>query len=351
MQLRRNKKAPVFRVLQMEEIKAVKRMQWDTEFDEHLTFLVTHTKHKSWREISNAMTLKFPHVPFTSKKCRARWKNSVDPSLCKLNLNNAEELISLAYHYTYKNQWTIIAQYLPHRHNNILRNNFHGLIRKLVSKVLSSKSFPSKVTPLIFLQSLYTAIYIEELLDLHQPPSDKNNLVPLYIYNYVIESSLRKSKLRQYVLNTRNLFVEFHKSHPKLSLLTQLSYEELTGGLLKTIVNKIQKNLTAQMKISDNFILELIEHALLLYFSSNSLPVSSIFEYVPRTSMLDQSFCGYNYAQFYTMAVPGSAHPISFHSLTPSNLLPYTHLSTLGNSIPLSTLGNSIPIFSYHPAP
>jgi len=331
MKSRREDETPIFRVRQMKRVDSPKRMQWDTDFDAHLTYLVEHTKHKGWKEISKAMTLKFPNILFTPKKCRARWKNSVDPSLCRLNLSNAEELISLAYHYSYKNQWSTIAQYLPHRHNNILRNNFHGLIRKLIGKVLSDKSPSSKITPLFFLQTLYTAIYIEELLDLKEVPSEKNKLVPLYIYIHVNESPVRKSKLREYVLKIRNSFVEFHNSCSKLHLLLKFSYEELAGEFFKIVVNKIKKNITAQMKVSDAFILELLEHALLLYFSNKPKPISPIIEPAPPT----QSFCGVNYIQFYPSRETGDVRPPLFHPFPSPLSISYPHFRPLRGTVPI----------------
>jgi len=331
MKSRRENETPVFRVQQMKRIDSPKRMQWDTDFDAHLTYLVEHTKHKGWKEISRAMTLKFPNILFTPKKCRARWKNSVDPSLCRLNLSNAEELISLAYHYSYKNQWSTIAQYLPHRHNNILRNNFHGLIRKLIGKVSSDKFLSSKITPLFLLQTLYTAIYIEELLDLKEAPSEKNKLVPLYIYLYINESSVRKSKLREYVLKTRNSFVELHKSYSKLHLLLKLSYEELAGEFLKIVITKIKKNVTTQMKILDAFILELLEDALSLYFSSKPTPITPIMEPAPFT----QSFCGVNYIQFYPSGGTGNVRPSLFHPFSSPVSISCPRFTALGGPIPM----------------
>lgn len=133
-------------------------------------------------------------MKFTAKKRRSRWKNCINPILSKNYLTNAEELVIIAYHYSYKNQWSRIARYLSHRHNNILRNSFHGIIKKLVKSIINTKPLPLKVTGLELLQSLYIGTYLIDLIEIKVKPIGKNSIVPLYIYKHVQESSIGKER-------------------------------------------------------------------------------------------------------------------------------------------------------------
>eukprot|EP00826_Nyctotherus_ovalis_P013866 TRINITY_DN13809_c0_g1_i6.p1 TRINITY_DN13809_c0_g1~~TRINITY_DN13809_c0_g1_i6.p1 ORF type:complete len:180 (-),score=22.94 TRINITY_DN13809_c0_g1_i6:15-554(-) len=148
----------VFEVVKVEERKSEKRMQWTKDFDTYLKSLIECNRFRSWKEISKAMVSRFPDAGFTSKKCRARWRGCVDPSMKKHYLSNSEELIVLACHSMYKNQWAMIAHYLPHRHSNILRNSFHSMLRKYVKRILKVDPLPFAVTPLFFLQSIYLSL-------------------------------------------------------------------------------------------------------------------------------------------------------------------------------------------------
>jgi hypothetical protein len=47
---------------------------------------------KDWSNISISMSKKFPEVRFTSKKCQARWKSSVNPEL-KKHTNNQQNTL------------------------------------------------------------------------------------------------------------------------------------------------------------------------------------------------------------------------------------------------------------------
>eukprot|EP00826_Nyctotherus_ovalis_P057898 TRINITY_DN7931_c0_g1_i10.p1 TRINITY_DN7931_c0_g1~~TRINITY_DN7931_c0_g1_i10.p1 ORF type:complete len:312 (-),score=11.04 TRINITY_DN7931_c0_g1_i10:48-983(-) len=275
----------VFEVVEVKKLQPMKRMQWTKTFDAYLLLLVGCDGSINWKQIAHAMSLKFPDMEFTSKKCRARWKNSLNPDLHKLYLNNAEELLVLAYHSLYQNQWTKISYYLPHRHSNLLRNTFHSMIKKLVKHILNTRALPLEITPLFFLQSLYTISYILHLLHLQQSPTTKNFLAPLYVYRYVHESGINEDACKELVMRVKDQLVRQNSFCMKLQALRTLPYKNLVEDFLKHVINAIKNSVTAQMHITDEFILELIEHSL-LSISSHSPIVYSLVTPMPPLPLL-----------------------------------------------------------------
>lgn len=274
----------VFEVVEVKKLQPMKRMQWTKTFDAYLLLLVGCDDSISWKQIAHAMNLKFPDVEFTPKKCRARWKNSLNPDLHKLYLNNAEELLVLAYHSLYQNQWTKISYYLPHRHSNLLRNTFHSMIKKLVKHILNTRALPLEITPLFFLQSLYTATYILHLLHLQQSPTTKNLLAPLYVYRYVHESGINEEACKDLVMRVKDQFMKQNSFRAKLQALKTFTYKSLVEDFLKSVINTIKNSVTAQIQITDEFILELIEHSLLSISSHSPIVYSPITPMPPLPS-------------------------------------------------------------------
>ena len=101
--------SPIFQIDHVKE-NPIMRMQWSKEFDNYLIELMKGVKAISWNRIAEQMCIRFPQVKFTAKKCRGRWRNSVDPVLHKEPMNNSEQIILFAYHYQYKNQWTSVEE-------------------------------------------------------------------------------------------------------------------------------------------------------------------------------------------------------------------------------------------------
>lgn len=327
----------VFEVVKVKERKSEKRMQWTKDFDAHLKSLIERNYYGSWKEISKAMVLRFPHADFTSKKCRARWRGCVDPSMKKHYLSNSEELVVLACHSMYKNQWAIIAHYLPRRHSNILRNSFHSMLRKYVKRVLKVDPLPLAITPLFFLQSIYVAVYIQEVVDLTELSETKNPVVPFYIYSFVNRSSMSQESLTLFLMGVRDKFVEFYSSRNKLKPLLKLSYRELTNIFIRSALSLIKVRITPLIDTADTFMLELIEHAIVLCSSNGEsaiCPPASTAKPAQTPLPFHSVLCQQGYMQCYTLGVTPTLVPVvSSFPVLPLSSLAGSHYPGIGSRI------------------
>lgn len=65
-----------------------------------------------------------------------RWHNHLEPSINKNSWNEGEEAILLVKNKLYGNKWSEIANYLPGRSDNCIKNHFYSKLRKFIRKIL-----------------------------------------------------------------------------------------------------------------------------------------------------------------------------------------------------------------------
>ena len=256
-----SKKSPVFLITKPKLSTITKRMQWIKNYDEYLIHLVKDFKLENWTEISKEMFKRFPETDFNGRKCRSRWKNSINPELNKLYLNDAEELILIAYHSQYKNLWQEISHKFLHRSNNCLRNSLYGIIKKIVNKFEMGKP-EIEIDPLTFLQYLYTSIIILETMDLTEVPSHKSNLIPLYMYQYIKKSQVTKENCKEFINRCKEVLIKSHPDRKILRKLIESSYESLTQEFFKNIISIIIEKIKVTTTITSSLLLDMFESAL-----------------------------------------------------------------------------------------
>ncbi len=112
-----------------------KRAEWTPEQDFYMLSLITSYGPHNWSSIADCMNARFPWDKKSSKQCRERWYNKLDPSICHSPWSKQEEALLVLSHMKYKNRWCDIANALKGRHNNMIKNRFYSIFRKVKNKV------------------------------------------------------------------------------------------------------------------------------------------------------------------------------------------------------------------------
>jgi len=111
------------------------RTKWTLEQDNTLSDLAIAHGSKNWNAIALHMNEKFPFNKKTSKQCRERWHYCLDLKINHKPWSKQEEAILLLAHMDYGNHWCDISTYFKGRHNNMIKNRFYSILRKVKNKI------------------------------------------------------------------------------------------------------------------------------------------------------------------------------------------------------------------------
>ncbi|KAA8531181.1 hypothetical protein F0562_005905 [Nyssa sinensis] len=129
--------------IQSEEEMDLRRGPWTVEEDVTLINYITNHGEGRWNSLSRCAGLKR-----TGKSCRLRWLNYLRPDVRRGNITLEEQLLILELHSRWGNRWSKIAQHLPGRTDNEIKNYWRTRVQKHAKQLkcdVNSKQFKDTV--------------------------------------------------------------------------------------------------------------------------------------------------------------------------------------------------------------
>nr|UXL73243.1 MYB transcription factor 108-like protein [Jasminum sambac] len=122
-----------------EELMELRRGPWTVEEDFTLINYIAHHGEGRWNSLATCAGLRR-----TGKSCRLRWLNYLRPDVRRGNITLEEQLLILELHSRWGNRWSKIAQHLPGRTDNEIKNYWRTRVQKHAKQLkcdVNSKQF------------------------------------------------------------------------------------------------------------------------------------------------------------------------------------------------------------------
>ncbi|KAK4425989.1 Transcription factor [Sesamum alatum] len=117
----------------------LRRGPWTVDEDFTLINYIAHHGEGRWNSLARSAGLKR-----TGKSCRLRWLNYLRPDVRRGNITLEEQLLILELHSRWGNRWSKIAQHLPGRTDNEIKNYWRTRVQKHAKQLkcdVNSKQF------------------------------------------------------------------------------------------------------------------------------------------------------------------------------------------------------------------
>ncbi|XP_057952696.1 transcription factor MYB62-like [Malania oleifera] len=108
-----------------EDAEVMRRGPWTPEEDDLLIQYIASHGEGRWNLLAKCAGLRR-----SGKSCRLRWLNYLKPDVKRGNLSLQEQLLILELHSKWGNKWSKIAQHLPGRTDNEIKNYWRTQVQK-----------------------------------------------------------------------------------------------------------------------------------------------------------------------------------------------------------------------------
>ncbi|KAI4344742.1 hypothetical protein L6164_011933 [Bauhinia variegata] len=125
--------------IQSDDEMDLRRGPWTVDEDLTLINYIANHGEGRWNNLARSAGLKR-----TGKSCRLRWLNYLRPDVRRGNISLEEQLLILELHSRWGNRWSKIAQYLPGRTDNEIKNYWRTRVQKHAKQLkcdVNSKQF------------------------------------------------------------------------------------------------------------------------------------------------------------------------------------------------------------------
>ena len=115
------------------------RRPWSPEEDSAIRSLVLELGVKNWSLIASELAERFAIRHRSGKQCRERWHNHLDSSIDKKPWTQEEDNLIFDLHKEFGKSWSKIAERIPGRTDNSVKNRFYSTLRRNLRKYNKSR--------------------------------------------------------------------------------------------------------------------------------------------------------------------------------------------------------------------
>nr|QSD99713.1 MYB family transcription factor [Melilotus albus] len=244
------------------EENELRRGPWTLEEDSLLIHYIARHGEGRWNMLAKSAGLKR-----TGKSCRLRWLNYLKPDIKRGNLTPQEQLLILELHSKWGNRWSKIAQHLPGRTDNEIKNYWRTRVQKQARQLnieSGSKRFIDAV------KCFWMPRLLQKMEQNSSPSSDHSSMTNMNNFGNSIEASTSNSMSTSFNIPSMS-----PSSHPQRGFIDASSANHLST--MSTSFN--------------NPSLDFFQFSQPLEISENSKSAPNVFENHVYNCPIQDNFC------------------------------------------------------------